>query len=208
MSQYIDVTSALTDAPDSAKITFCTLSAQQISPLYRMLGDAETQEWFDWLIDLCWQAASGDSIENECIEALEALEDSPELNAEDSDRQEFYAGQALALAANTLAAYMNPSADKAKLAGQTVETLSSEFDWVLAGSIPVIRKAGDSLPDPGPLHASALDVQRSALRALEASNTTGNLASVRQSAEQFSTQLQDIVRRLAPELGWEINASS
>ncbi|MCM2420746.1 hypothetical protein [Streptomyces sp. RKAG293] len=39
---------------------------------------------------------------------------------------------------------MRPDPGKGELSGQTVETVLSEFDWVLAGSVPRVVRA---LPD-------------------------------------------------------------
>ncbi|NEA56703.1 hypothetical protein G3I60_21820 [Streptomyces sp. SID13666] len=208
MSRYIDVIEPMRQASDQSIVAFCASCAEQAASLYRGLGNAEFQERFEELLELCWEAAGGRADEDDCVEALEELEVAPELDEDDSDRQEFYAGHSLALIAGTLAASMRPDPGKGELSGQTVETVLSEFDWVLAGSVPRVVRAGDPLPEPGPLHTAALDAQRTVLEAIRDNGSGGtgdlDLTRLREVSRELAAEITRALPDVAAHRGWDV----
>lgn len=151
MARNVEVYAALRSASDAELVAFCAGCAERGWGVLRRIGTPEDAEWYRDAIELCWNAAAGDVSEDAASEIVEEGEDALGSEEVDSISQEFYRLQCVMLAVNTLAVYLNPSAEKAEMSGQTLETILSDFDFTLSGETSRIIRYGESQPPAGRL---------------------------------------------------------
>ncbi|MFJ2631623.1 hypothetical protein ACIQCJ_05705 [Streptomyces sp. NPDC093221] len=203
---------AISNASDSELMLICAAAAERGVTFCRALGPSEYLTWVDASLELAWAAAAGESVQDECAEALDGLEMEPQDGEGDSYRPEFYVAQAVGLVGNALAVSLRPSAPKAEMSINTLRSLLSMLDFKLSGENPVIVRYGEEPPPPGLLVQMEIDAEREVLALLSqgsedsAQGVIGRSVATQAqvSASAFSVQLTPSIEAFAELNNWEI----
>ncbi|MCB5179391.1 hypothetical protein [Streptomyces antimicrobicus] len=203
---------AISNASESELVLICAAAAERGAGFCRSLGRSEQSEWVDASLGLVWAAAVGDSVQDECAEALDELELESQDGEDDSSQPEFYVAQSMALVGNALAVSMRPSAVKAEMAINTVRSLLSMLDFKVGGEKPVVVRYGDPSPPVGPLVQMEIDAEREVIdvlaREATASDQEAPRASVvnriQASSTGFSARLAPSIEEVAALSNWEL----
>ncbi|MFD8967817.1 hypothetical protein ACFV0C_22945 [Streptomyces sp. NPDC059568] len=203
---------AISNASDPELVLICAAAAERGAVFCRALGRSEQSEWGDASLGLVWAAAAGDSVQDDCAEALDELEMESQDDEDDSSRPEFYVAQSVALVGNALAVSLRPSAAKAEMAVNTIRSLLSMLDFKIGGEKPVVVRYGDPSPSPGPLVQMEIDAEREVLdllaREAAASDQEEPRASVvnriQASSTEFGERLAPSIEEVAALSNWEL----
>ncbi|MFE1960992.1 hypothetical protein [Streptomyces sp. NPDC059479] len=203
---------AISNASDPELVLICAAAAERGAVFCRALGRSEQSEWVDASLGLVWAAAAGDSVQDDCAEALDELEMESQDDEDDSSRPEFYVAQSVALVGNALAVSLRPSAAKAEMAVNTIRSLLSMLDFKIGGEKPVVVRYGDPSPSPGPLVQMEIDAEREVLdllaREAAASGQEEPRASVvnriQASSTEFGERLAPSIEEVAALSNWEL----
>ncbi|QIK08342.1 hypothetical protein G7Z12_22255 [Streptomyces sp. ID38640] len=160
MTRNLKVYATLRSASDAELVAFCAGCAERGWGIIRQISAPEDAERYQEMLELCWNAASGEISEAAASEIVEQAE--ADLGSEEVDpmSQDFYGLQCTMLVVNTLAVYLNPSPERAELSGQTLETILSDFDFTLSGEVSRIVKYGDPQPPADRLQRVEQGAQR------------------------------------------------
>lgn len=203
---------AISNASDPELVLICAAAAERGAAFCRALGRSEQSEWVDTSLGLVWAAATGDSVQDDCAEALDELEMESQDDEDDSSRPEFYVAQSVALVGNALAVSLRPSAAKAEMAVNTIRSLLSMLDFKAGGEKPVVVRYGDPSPPVGPLVQMEIDAEREVFEVLAreaaASGQGEPRASVvnriQASSTEFSGRLAPSIEEVSVLSNWEI----
>ncbi|GAA4764226.1 hypothetical protein [Streptomyces sanyensis] len=203
---------AISNASDSELVLICAAAAERGAVFCRALGRSEQSEWVDASLGLVWAAAAGDSVQDECAEALDELEMESQDDEDDSSRPEFYVTQSVALVGNALAVSLRPSAAKAEMAVNAIRSLLSMLDFKVGGEKPVIVRYGDHSPPVGPLVQMEIDAEREVLDLLarEAAGSgqggprTSAVNRIQASSTEFGGRLAPSIEEVAALSDWEL----
>jgi hypothetical protein len=202
---------AISNASDSELMLICTAAAERGAAFCRALGPSEYLTWVDTSLGLAWAAAAGESVQDECAEALDELEMEPHDGEDDSSHPEFYVTQAVGLVGNALAVSLRPSVAKVEVSINAIRSLLSMVDFKFAGERPVILRYGEVPPPPGLLVQMEIDAEREVLAILAQAKgdfaqgeTIHPLATqVQASASAFAVRLASSVEEFAELSNWE-----
>jgi hypothetical protein len=203
---------AISNASDPELVLICAAAAERGAVFCRALGRSEQSEWVDASLGLVWAAAAGDSVQDECAEALDELEMESQDDEDDSSRPEFYVIQSVALVGNALAVSLRPSAAKAEMAVNTIRSLLSMLDFKVGGEKPVIARYGGHSPPVGPLVQMEIDAEREVLDLLarEAAGSgqggprTSAVNRIQASSTEFGGRLAPSIEEVAALSDWEL----
>ncbi|MDT3728946.1 hypothetical protein ROS62_30430 [Streptomyces sp. DSM 41972] len=144
-------------------------TAERAAAFCRVFGSEEQRSWTDSVLELAWEMAAGHDVAEDCSTLLDSLVEDDEDDFEDADptaHPEFYAEQAVGLVGEAMATALRPSTDRIETGFKTMRTLLSMVDFKLSGEKPVIVRAGEPLPPPGPLVQRERDAEDQALAIL------------------------------------------
>ncbi|MFB8201250.1 hypothetical protein [Kitasatospora purpeofusca] len=201
---------AISNASTSELMLICTAAAERGASFCRTLGTSELLTWVDASLELAWAAASGESVQDECAEALDELEMEPQEGEDDSSRPEFYLTQAVGLVGNALANSLRPSAAKTEMSINTIRSLLSMIDFKLGGERPMVVPYGTELPPPGPLAKMEIDAERRVISLFNQGEVASqdkviaSAVSARASSGEFATHLSRFIGEFSEISHWEI----
>ncbi|MCX4529846.1 hypothetical protein OG982_29840 [Streptomyces sp. NBC_01551] len=203
---------AISNVSDPELVLICAAAAERGAAFCRALGRSEQIEWVDASLGLAWAAAAGNSVQDECAEALDKLDMESQDDEDDSSRPEFYAAQSVALVGNALAVSLRPSAAKAEMSINAIRSLLSMLDFKLGGEKPVIVRYGDPSPAPGPLVQMEIDAEREVIDLLARGATnfslgldlSSALTPIQASATEFGARLMPSIEEVAELRNWEL----
>ncbi|MFB7269390.1 hypothetical protein [Streptomyces sp. NPDC056244] len=203
---------AISNASDPELVLICAAAAERGAVFCRSLGRSEQSEWVDASLGLVWAAAAGDSVQDDCAEALDELEMESQDDEDDSSRPEFYVAQSVALVGNALAVSLRPSAAKAEMAVNTIRSLLSMLDFKIGGEKPVVVRYGDPSPSPGPLVQMEIDAEREVLDLLVRGAATSGQGEpralavnrIQASSSEFGGRLAPSIEEVAVLSNWEL----
>ncbi|MFE9374222.1 hypothetical protein ACFYM2_31240 [Streptomyces sp. NPDC006711] len=203
---------AIPNASDSELMLICAAAAERGVAFCRALGPSEYLTWVDASLELAWAAAAGESVQDECAEALDELEMEPQDGEDDSSRPEFYVTQAVGLVGNALAVSLRPSVPKVEMSINALRSLLSMLDFKLSGENPVIVRYGEEPPPPGRLVQMEIDAEREVLALLSqgsegsAQGVIGRSAATQAqaSASAFAVQLIPSIEEFTELNNWEL----
>lgn len=203
---------AISNASDPGLVLICAAAAERGAAFCRALGRSEQIEWVDASLGLAWAAAAGNSVQDECAEALDELDMESQDGEDDSSRPEFYVAQSVALVGNALAVSLRPSAAKAEMSINTIRSLLSMLDFKLGGERPVIVRYGDPSPAPGPLVQMEIDAEREVIGLLTQGpmnfglglDPSSALTQAQASATEFGARLAPSIEEVAELRNWEL----
>ncbi|WP_371792005.1 hypothetical protein OG285_22375 [Streptomyces sp. NBC_01471] len=163
-----DTCTALRDVPDGLLAVFCLACAERGSGVLARLADPEDAEWFAEMLEVAWQAPLGNVSEDTLIDILDQFEmKSESLNTEDPDSKGFFIDQCAMLIVNAIAVHLNPSAARAEMSGQTLETILGTFDFMLSRVQSVIVRPGLQESPVGRLQRLEQEAQNSIVDSLK-----------------------------------------
>ncbi|MFJ3145599.1 hypothetical protein ACIPJM_24500 [Streptomyces halstedii] len=195
---------AISNASDPELVLICAAAAERGAVFCRALGRSEQSEWVDASLELVWAAAAGDSMQDDCAEALDELDElemESQDDEDDSSRPEFYVAQSVALVGNALAVSLRPSATKAEMAVNTIRSLLFMLDFKVGGEKPVVVRYGDPSPQVGPLVQMEIDAEREVLDLLARGAAASGQGEPRASAvNRIQASSTDFGGRLAPSI--------
>lgn len=120
------------------------------------------------MLEVAWQAPLGNVSEDTLIDILDQFEmKSESLNTEDPDSKGFFIDQCAMLIVNAIAVHLNPSAARAEMSGQTLETILGTFDFMLSRVQSVIVRPGLQESPVGRLQRLEQEAQNSIVDSLK-----------------------------------------
>ncbi|WP_406114973.1 hypothetical protein [Streptomyces sp. NBC_01014] len=165
---------SLREIPVEFLTIFCLTCAERGSGVFNQLSESEQIEWFSQVLNSAWKASLGGASEDELIDILEDFElRYGTLAMDDPDSKEFCLVQAATLAVNAIAVHLNPSAARAEMSGQTLETILGSFDFRLNGSKSVITRRDTQDSSIGRLQQLEQDSQKSTIESIRALTSQG-----------------------------------
>ncbi|GAA2686946.1 MULTISPECIES: hypothetical protein [Actinosynnema] len=199
----------ISDASDFELMLICTAVAERGAAFCRALGPSECLTWVDGALGLAWAAAAGESVQDECPEALDELEMESQDDEDDYYGPEFYLTQAVELVGNALAASMRPSAVRVEMSVNTIRTLLSMLDFEFSGEVSVIVGYGETPPPSGLLVQKEIDAEREVLFLLAQvaeglADARPVVSQVQASSSAFAARLVPAVEQFAALSGWEL----
>ncbi|MEU9348610.1 hypothetical protein AB0D74_46185 [Streptomyces sp. NPDC048278] len=212
MTRNVAVYQSLQSADEVTLNVFAAACAERGSAIYQELVDDADREWFAQFLELAWSSLSGEADEGELADAIEEFQEWAEsVETEDSEGKDFYVMQSAMLAVNAIAVHLNPTAARAEMSGQTLETLLGGFDHRLGGGQPVIVRAGEPSPPPGPLQRLEQDAQNAILQSLSARADQGRasqelLDGIRASCRPVHDEIATATSSVAELAGWDVHA--
>lgn len=192
---------AISNASDPELVLICAAAAERGALFCRALGRSEQSEWVDASLGLVWAAAAGESVQDDCAEALDELEMESQDDEDDSSRPEFYVAQSVALVGNALAVSLRPSAAKTEMAVNTIRSLLSMLEFKVGGEKPVVVRYGDPSPPVGPLVQMEIDAECEVLDLLAREAAASGQGKPRASAvNRIQASSTEFCGRLAPSI--------
>lgn len=199
---------AISNASDSELVLICAAAAERGAGFCRALGGSEQSEWVDASLGLVWAAAAGDSVQDECAEALDELEMESQ-DGDDSSQPDFYVAQSVALVGTALAVSLRPSAVEAEMAINTIRSLLSMLDFKVGGEKPAIVRYDDPSPPVGPLVQMEIDAEREVIDILareavfdQEAPRASTVSRIQTSSTGFGARLAHPIEEVAALSNW------
>ncbi|MFF8837108.1 hypothetical protein [Streptomyces sp. NPDC015130] len=200
--------------PSDAELNLlAAATAERAAAFCRVMGSEEQQDWIDSGLELAWRMAAGHDVADDCSALLDSLVEDDEGEFEDADPTAspgFYAEMAVGLVGEALAVSLRPSVDRIETGFKTMRTLFSMVDFKLSGEKPVIVRAGEPQPAPGPLVQGERDAEDQALAILlrergvagERLGAESTLTELRDLSEAFSTDVTPALEEFSEANNW------